>query len=84
MFSSPTITKNYKGEENSFEEQERKMEIQNEDHGIGGRVEEEFEIEKPRVRLPVVTDGIFNLVAITRLQDELQGAKKELLKLLPW
>lgn len=33
---------------------------------------------KPRVRLPVMTQGIFNSVAITQLQDELENIQREL------
>ncbi|QSZ31760.1 hypothetical protein DSL72_001328 [Monilinia vaccinii-corymbosi] len=66
--SSMTITK---CEGNLLEERETNMEIENED----------MESTKPRVRLPVVTGGIINPVAVTQLQDELEDTKKELDKL---
>lgn len=40
-----------------------------------------FESVEPRVRFPVMTQGIFNSVAITQLQDELEQTKNEVYKL---
>ncbi|KAF7905349.1 uncharacterized protein EAF01_005870 [Botrytis porri] len=47
-------------------------------HGNGERTGGAVGSVKPRVRLPVMTQGTINSVAITQLQDELEDAKKEL------
>ncbi|KAJ8059789.1 hypothetical protein OCU04_011421 [Sclerotinia nivalis] len=54
------------------------METKSEDDGNGERASGFVESTKPRVRLPVMTQGIINPVAITQLQDELEDTKKEL------
>ncbi|KAF7918117.1 uncharacterized protein EAE97_011888 [Botrytis byssoidea] len=47
-------------------------------HGSGEQIDVVIESVKPRVRLPVMTQGILNSVAITQLQDELEDVKREL------
>ncbi|KAK8906020.1 hypothetical protein QC760_005919 [Botrytis cinerea] len=55
---------------------EMEMEVAD-DEKIGGVVES----VEPRVRFPVMTQGIFNSVAITQLQDDLEQTKSEVDKL---
>ncbi|CAD6445196.1 4e7280bf-23a9-48ed-be84-bf445a2814bb [Sclerotinia trifoliorum] len=55
-----------------------KMETKSQEDGNGERAGVVVESTKPRVRLPVMTQGIINPVAITQLQDELEDTKKEL------
>ncbi|KAF7896354.1 hypothetical protein EAF00_006368 [Botryotinia globosa] len=47
-------------------------------HENGEEIGVVIESVKPRVRLPVMTQGIFNSAAITQLQDELEDVKREL------
>ncbi|KAF7932677.1 uncharacterized protein EAE98_003976 [Botrytis deweyae] len=47
-------------------------------HENGEQIGVVVESVEPRVRLPVMTQGIFNFVAIAQFQDELEDAKKEL------
>ncbi|TGO36165.1 hypothetical protein BHYA_0133g00070 [Botrytis hyacinthi] len=47
-------------------------------HENGEQIGVVVESVKPRVRLPVMTQGILNSVAITQLQDELEDVKREL------
>ncbi|CCD49725.1 hypothetical protein ACHAPC_006047 [Botrytis cinerea] len=62
--------------EDSDIEMEMEMEVAD-DEKIGGVVES----VEPRVRFPVMTQGIFNPVAITQLQDDLEQTKSEVDKL---
>ncbi|KAI9642828.1 hypothetical protein NHQ30_008561 [Ciborinia camelliae] len=65
---------------NQLENEERKIksELQDEYYGNGRRADLVIESKKARVRLPIVTKGIINPVAIRQLQDELEDTKKEL------
>ncbi|APA12297.1 predicted protein [Sclerotinia sclerotiorum 1980 UF-70] len=54
------------------------METNNEGDGNDEKADGAVESTKPRVRLPVMTQGIINPVAITQLQDELEDTKKKL------
>ncbi|TGO23113.1 hypothetical protein BPAE_0143g00110 [Botrytis paeoniae] len=61
-----------------LEDSDIEMEMEAAGHGNGEQTGGVVESVKPRVLLPVMTQGIFNSVAITQLQDELEDTKKEL------
>ncbi|ESZ92081.1 hypothetical protein SBOR_7538 [Sclerotinia borealis F-4128] len=76
--SSSLITENRENEAKPSEGREMRGNMKNEDHDNVENAGEAIERPKPRVRLPIVTKGIINPVAIAQLQDELEDTKKEL------